>query len=150
MVLIKHMAIMALLMLCSGLAFGEIYKSVDGSGHVTYSNVPTKGATKLNLDTGTPPPKKSQRSVSPSDFPRVDNETQKRRDETRRQVLNDELSAETKLLDQAKKELLAAEQTPQGNGAGQKALERMQNLKDNVTLHQKNIDALNKELGNLR
>ena len=66
------------------------------------------------------------------------------------QVLNDELSAETKLLDQAKKELLAAEQTPQGNGAGQKALERMQNLKDNVTLHQKNIDALNKELGNLR
>ena len=39
-----------MLMLAVVHAKAEIYKSVDEDGRVTYSNVPSKGAQKLNLE----------------------------------------------------------------------------------------------------
>lgn len=134
-------------------AHADIYKLVDENGRVTYSNTPLKGAKKLNLD---PPstiaaPKPQAPTATPPGFPRVDGETQKQRDGTRRSILEQELAAERNLLDEAKKALAEGEATRLGDERNyQKYLDRVQGLKDNVTLHEKNVEALNKELAGVR
>lgn len=111
-------------------AHGEIYKHVDTNGRVTYSNVPMKGAAKLNLEPiNTVPASRPRTSVlSPAGFPKVDSDTQRKRDDTRRKILEDELSAEEKMLAEARK-------SPS---------------KDDIELHEKNVEALKKELANLK
>jgi hypothetical protein len=134
-------------------AHADIYMSVDENGRKTYTNFPKKGAKKLNLD---PPstiaaPKPRPPTATPPGFPRVDGEIQKQRDGTRRSNLEQELAAERNLLDEAKKALAEGEATRQGDERNyQKYLDRVQGLKDNVTLHEKNVEALNKELAGVR
>ncbi len=134
-------------------ALADIYKLVDENGRVTYSNAPLKGAKKLNLEpiSTVAMPKPKPPAASPASFPRVDSETQKKRDGTRRDILEQELAAEQKLLEEAKKAQAEGEATRQGDERNyQKYLDRIQGLKDNVALHEKNIDALNKELAGVR
>ena len=134
-------------------AHADIYMSVDENGRKTYTNFPKKGAKKLNLD---PPstiaaPKPRPPTATPPGFPRVDGDIQKQRDGTRRGILEQELAAERNLLDEAKKALVEGEATRQGDERNyQKYLDRVQGLKDNVTLHEKNVEALNKELAGVR
>ena len=131
----------------------DIYMSVDENGRKTYTNFPKKGAKKLNLD---PPssmaaPKPRAPTATPPGFPRVDSETQKQRDGTRRSILEQELAAERSLLDEARKALAEGEATRLGDERNyQKYLDRVQGLKDNVALHEKNVNALNKELAGVR
>ncbi|MBZ0104131.1 MAG: DUF4124 domain-containing protein [Sulfuricella denitrificans] len=123
-------AAVAFAFLASTNAQSEIYKHVDPQGRVTYSNVPMKGAIRLNLDplTTVPAPRRSVSTPSPAGFPRIDNDTQKKRDDTRRKILEEELSAEEQLLAEAAK----------GKS------------RDEIELHEKNIAALKKELANLK
>lgn len=111
-------------------AHAEIYKHVDEQGRVTYSNVPMKGATKLNLEPlNTVPATRSKTSAaSPSGFPKVDGDTQKKRDDTRRKILEEELAAEEKML---------ADATTQRDATA-------------IVLHEKNVAALKKELSNIK
>jgi len=146
----------------TGWAQAEIYKSIDAEGHVTYSSVPSKGAKKLGLESPSPPsaspetsspsrtsPPSSARArnrATPSDFPRVDYQTQKNRDNTRHRILADELSTEEKLLADARQNLKTGESarsTPQ-------EMEKLRRLQEEVTLHEKNISALKTELSHLR
>lgn len=113
-------------------AQADIYKSVDAEGHVTYSNIPTRGAKKLNIEPLTTMPRPS-RPKGEGDF-RVDSQTQKMRDDTRYKILRDELSAEEARLQSARQ----AEQG--GGGRGH----------DDVVLHEKNIEALRREISNLK
>ena len=98
-------------------AHAEIFKHVDADGHVTYSNVPMKGATRLNLEPSTSGNGKAgQRASStatPAGFPRVDQSTQKGRDDKRKAILEQELEAERKALDDAKKNLAEDESNPE-------------------------------------
>ena len=134
-------------------AYAYIYMSVDESGRKTYTNFPKKGAKKLNLD---PPSsmaaaKPKTQTETPSNFPRVDSETQKQRDGTRRSILEQELATEQSELDKAKKALAEGEDIRLGDEKNyQKVLDRLQPLKDNVSLHEKNIAALNKELAGIK
>jgi hypothetical protein len=133
----------------------EIYKQVDESGRVTYSNIPMKGAKRLNLDPlpVVPATKAKNASPSPSDFPKVDLGTQKKRDDMRHQILQEELAAEEKLLVEAGQTLKEAEGArgdKESNKLPSKYLERLQQLKENVVLHEKNIQALKLEIANLR
>ena len=134
-------------------AHADIYMSVDENGRKTYTNFPKKGAKKLNLE---PPstiaaPKPRAPTATPPGFPRVDGETQKQRDGTRRSILEQELAAERSLLDEARKALAEGEATRLGNERNyQKYLDRVQGLKDNVSLHEKNIEALTKEIAGIR
>ena len=142
-----------------GWAQADIYKYVDADGHVTYSSTPTKGAKKLDLEplsTSSPPAR--ARSSSPSDFPRVDNSTQRNRDDTRRKILEDELATEDKLLGEARQNLRAGEENPEVS-MGQdgktyrniaKYEEKIKALQEQVTLHEKNIEALKTELSKIR
>ena len=144
----KLKSLVATAFLASLAAHAEIYKQVDDKGHVTYSNVPTKGATKLDLEPlSVIPAPKPKAAATPAGFPKVDSETQKKRDDTRQKLLEDELAGEQKLLAEAQKALKEGEAVRLGSEHNyQKYLDRIQKLKDNVTLHEKNIEALNKEL----
>lgn len=127
-------------------AQAEIYKYVDENGRVTYSNIPKKGARKLDLEPlSTMPGAKPQ--ASPNNFPKVDSSTQKKRDDSRRKILEEELAAEEKQLADAKKALAEGEGTRMGDERNyQKYLDRVQKLKDDVAQHEKNVNALQKEL----
>lgn len=136
-----------------GLAQADIYKYVDDSGRVTYTNIPRKGAKKLDLGpttVNTVPASRPKGAASPSDFPRVNEEDQKKRDDLRKKLLQDELAAEQQRLAEAKKNLEEGKAVRMGNERNyQKYLDRVQGLQDEVTLHEKNVQALQKELGGL-
>ncbi len=139
-----------------GAAHGDICKYADSEGRVIYSNLPIKGAKRLSCDiTLDPSPSggKNARNVpSPSGFPKVDPGTQRSRDDTRRKILQEELANEEKLLAEARAafrggspDRLAEEQ---GNEA--KYGERVAKLKQNLAVHEKNVDALKQELAKLK
>ena len=126
-----HFVAIAFPLLYASSAQSEIYKHVDEQGRVTYSNVPMKGGTKLNLEPLTTMPAtraKASSTPTPSSFPKVDSDTQKKRDGTRRDILEDELAGEEKLLADSTKT----------------------QSKDEIALHERNIAALKKELANLK
>ncbi|HXZ97350.1 MAG TPA: DUF4124 domain-containing protein [Burkholderiales bacterium] len=132
-------------------AKADIYKKVDEDGRVTYSNVPSKGAQKLNLEPLNTVPSGKPGAETSGNFPKVDAETQKSRDEVRRQILENELSQEMAQLEEAKKALAEAESTRLGSERNyQRYLERVQPFKDEVDKHQKNVDALKEELAGLK
>ena len=132
-------------------AKADIYKKVDEDGRVTYSNVPSKGAQKLNLEPLNTVPSSKPSTQPPGNFPKVDAETQKSRDNVRRQILENEMAQEMTQLDDAKKALAEAEATRLGSERNyQRYLDRIQPLKEAVAEHQKNVDALKEELAGLR
>ena len=86
---------------------------------------------------------------SPPGFPRVDAATQRTRDDARRKILDDELSGEEKALAKAKEELTEQESVRSGDERNyQKVLDRLQPYKDEVERHEKNVEALKKEINN--
>lgn len=135
-------------------AYAEIYKYVDENGRVTYSNLPMKGSKKVDLpELTTVPGRKAGavQSATPSDFPRVEGKTQRDRDDVRRKILEDELHTEEQALTAAQQALQEGESTRLGTERNyQKYLERVQTLKENVQLHEKNVAAIRKEISNLK
>lgn len=146
------------LLVAAPLAQAEIYKCTDTAGHVTYSNVASKGCAKMNLEpiSTIPGNKAAPKTPTPAAFPRVDDSAQKARDNDRRKILEQELSAEQKNLEEAKKKLAEGEialpqERMQGGAINQaKVQERTQPLRDQVQLHQRNVEAIQKEMQNLR
>ena len=146
----------ALLCICPLLAHADIYKSVDEDGHVTYSSTPLKGGKIIYLQplSTMVPPANVQ---SPNNFPRVDSETQRGRDDTRRKILQDELNSEEKQLAAAQQNLKDGEANPEVfKGADGRTYrnvakynEKIKRLNDQVDLHQQNVDALKVELSKL-
>ena len=139
-------------MLAGAHAWADIYKKVDENGRVTYSNIPSKGAQKLNLEPLPSVPGYKPPAGTPGDFPKIDADTQKGRDGKRRQLLENELEQEKKQLEDAKTALTEGEATRLGDERNnyQKYLDRVQRLKDAIAEHEKNVDALQQELAGLR
>ena len=126
-----------------------LYKCTDESGVVLYTNQKTSNKSCTVLSQQSPPPSSGgtgtkQRSAampSPGDFPRVSGSEQKARDSDRRAILEKELADELQNLDKARKALL---------DAGNQPPEKLQALRETVALHERNVESLKKELGNLR
>ncbi len=156
---IQHALLLCACMLVPA-AHADVFKCVDDGGHITYTNnKPASGkASSCTLMTreqpvnSVPATRKSGASnPSPPSFPRVSDDTQKSRDSDRRQILQSELETEQKLLAAARKELAEQEATRNGDERNyQKYLDRLQQYKDSVALHERNIEALTKELSRLR
>ena len=110
-------------------------------GGVHYFNLP--GAAP---EAGAASPRSG--APAPAGFPKVDAATQKGRDDVRRKVLTDELASEEKLLNEARAAYAsgAPAPTPEEQSAPQKYAERVVRLRQAVSLHEKNIEALKKEL----
>ena len=152
-------------------AFAEIYKRIDADGRITYSNIKTKGATRLEFDPDANTivndhPKKpegsssssNKRTATPEGFPRVDKDTQNQRDGKRKEILQNELDSEKAALEEAKKAYAEGEAKPKiyktANGATMRNVpkfqEKMKSLQDDVDSHENNIKLLQKEIDNLR
>ncbi|MDR0587621.1 MAG: hypothetical protein LBG61_01395 [Burkholderiales bacterium] len=87
-------------------------------------------------------------SSSSSSLPRVSKQTQTSRDFQRRQLLQEELAAENKLLEDAVKlQVIGFAPTSSEELANpQIYTKRVASLNEDVTLHERNIEALKKEL----
>jgi hypothetical protein len=127
-----------------------LYKCVTVSGSDAFFNVQGSGG-------GSPAPERSARRsdtpiVAPPGFPRVDAETQKGRDDLRRKVLSDELAAEEKFLTDARVAFDngAPPPLPEEQADAEKYRQRIARLRQAVQLHERNIEALKKELGNTK
>jgi len=137
-------------------ACADICKYIDAEGNTHYSNVaPEKGWRKLACTSGDDSTIRrsgngalSRTAPSPPGFPRVDPETQRGRDDVRRKVLNDELAAEEKLLVESRAAYADGGPVPlpEERQDAEKYRARIARLRQSVTLHEKNIEALKKEL----
>jgi len=167
-----------------------IYKHVDESGRVTYSNKPMKGAVTLDLEplttipstpagtlTSRPSEKAEPRAQSKpavavvTPVASVDPQLQKSRDDGRRKILESELEREENSLTEARRILSEEQQNPTLIAAVRvaqqatdpspgelaefrknidKASGRIRGLQATVVEHEKNIEALKKELGALK
>ena len=143
------------LMLSSGL-YAEIYECMEPDGNKLFTdNVKTakaKGCKAMNLgppNTVTVPASKPQGKAvaTPSNFPRVDTDTQRQRDSDRRRILEQELGNEERLLGQARKELAEQESVRLGSERNyQRVLDRLEPYKKKVKLHEDNVASLKREL----
>ena len=136
-------------------AFADICKYVDAEGNMHYTNVaPEKGWKKLSCGVGdeTRGDRSARSSPTPAGFPKVDADTQRARDALRRKVLSDELDTEEKLLVEARAAYGdgAPSPLPDEQKDAQKYANRLAKLRQTVSLHEKNIEALRKELAALK
>ncbi len=127
---------------------GDTYRCATQSGAFSYFNVPgNNGAPPSSASTSTSP-----KAPTPAAFPRVDPETQKGRDGVRRKVLADELSSEEKLLAESRTAYAdgAPPPLPEEKADAEKYRLRIARLKQSVSVHEKNVEALKKELATVK
>ena len=202
------MAAIAAMCCATALADTTIYKHVDDSGRVTYSNKPMKGATVVELEplttiptppavlaaknnftlsdaNGTPKVQKASYTIEkpqdkkvaivtpigPTAMLSVDAQTQRKRDEDRRRILEQELAAEEQSLEHVRASMVEEQRNPQlvaavralqqANDATpaqlvllrndlDKSSGRIRGLQSTAADHEQNIEALKKELAALK
>ena len=148
--------LLALSLSCAFARADILYKCIDSSGVMLYTNqkVDAKKCTVLSSDQPVSTfsaPKPSPRTATPSDFPRVNGDTQRGRDSDRRKILEQELATEQQNLDKARRALAEAEASRTADDKSyQRYLDRAPGLRDGITLHERNIEALRQELANLK
>ncbi len=127
---------------------GTMYRCATASGAAAYFNVPGAEGSSASRRTGSA----AKSTPTPAGFPKVDVETQKGRDDMRRRVLADELSAEEKLLAEARASYAngAPVPLPEEQADAEKYRQRIARLRQSVQLHERNIEALRKELASAR
>lgn len=159
----RHISHLLLGLIGSGALMGmetlwadTLYKCQDESGVILYTNQKSgaKNCTILSRDlpmtSMAPPPRAASRSPSagtstpsPNGFPRIDSDTQRSRDTDRRKILEQEHASEQQSLEKP------ARHGTDGEAARLPA-DRVQYLRDGVALHERNLDALKRELANLK
>jgi hypothetical protein len=149
------------LLLCLFLAApaqADIYKYVDESGRVTFTDVYKKGAKRIDLP-GEPTrlparvnaPRRESSNPSPANFPRIDASTQKRRDDIRHQVLMDEIAGERRSVEEARRQLALGQRLQPGERATDETyLSRVRKLQTTVRQHEENVTSIQRELANLK
>ncbi|MDP2809668.1 MAG: DUF4124 domain-containing protein [Rhodocyclaceae bacterium] len=155
----RHSLLFGLLLTAGAVHADTLYKCTDGQGHNTYTNQKTAGKSCTILSQDKPvssfstPSKPPSRTATPTpgDFPKVGSGQQKARDSDRRGILEEELAAEQKKLDEARKVLAEQEAIREGGERNyQRVLDRLKPYQESVQLHERNIEALRKELANLK
>ena len=87
---------------------------------------------------------------SPAGFPKESTAERSSARDRQRQALESELTSEEQLLARAKAELVQQESRGSDERNAAKVQERLQKYRDNVQLHQKNVEELRKELAKLK
>ncbi|MBI1395561.1 MAG: DUF4124 domain-containing protein [Betaproteobacteria bacterium] len=133
---------------------GQTCKYVDADGRITFANVPVKNARKVMCFEPVPhaAPKRLGHAPGSSAQPpgqdretvRIDPATQQRRDLDRRQILERELAEERRLLEAARRTLSQSTSTSgRERESPDPALEAVQR-------HQRNVEAIERELSAIR
>jgi hypothetical protein len=133
----------------------EIFKCRNESGQVTYTN-DRRQAEKQKCELVTSqinvaPPYRPAPSRSASNFPRETPTMSAAAKDRQRQILERELASEQRALAAAKQALAEQESVRSGDERNYaRVQERLQPFVDTVQNHEKNIQALQRELGNLK
>jgi len=131
-----------------------IYKCVDKGGEVSYTNMGnTKGKNCTRTEgqpittVTSPKSKPAAKADTPANFPKVDEKTQRGRDDDRKRILEEELKTEQNKLAEYQKEYNEGQPERRGDERNyQKYIERADRLKQDIERTEKNIEALKKEL----
>jgi hypothetical protein len=132
----------------------EIFKCRSETGQVTYTNDRRQAERqKCELVTSqinVAPPLSKPPARTPSGFPRETARDSASARERQREILQKELTSEEQALSKARQALAEQEAVRSGDERNYaRVLERLQPYKDSVETHQKNIEALKRELANL-
>jgi hypothetical protein len=170
----RHMPFAFLIFGLAGSAHADhhiLYECVDQNGNKRFTNVSAEaqGCKILTIGPIAPPKpaapaaapgaaapataaKPQAKAVAtPSNFPRVDRDTQQQRDNDRRRILEQELANEQRLLDAARKELAEQEAIRLGSERNyQRVLDRLEPYRKRVKLHEDNVSNLRREISKLR
>lgn len=140
-------------------AAAETCKYVDDEGRIIYSNITVKRARKVTCfqapvqppeSVVAPQPPPAMRTADPA-RPRIDPTTQRKRDQDRRTILEDELAREQKALDDAKRALAEQETLRSGEERNySRVQERLKPFRDAISAHEKNIASIQQELATPR
>jgi hypothetical protein len=135
----------------------EIWKCKSADGHWTYTNDKSEAerqkcelvTRQINVAPAPKPP--PPRNTNARDFPRETPQDSANAKARQRDILEKELAQEQQALAKAKADLAEQENVRFGNERNYARVEeRLQPFKDSVETHEKNIEALRRELGNLR
>jgi hypothetical protein len=160
----------ALILIVSAIGYAhaqsDVFLCVNNNGSKEYKNTgATKGCKRVDLQgiNMIPAPASAgntkpvlqtvaaRTTASPPDFPKIDSSTQKARDNDRRQILLDEMKTETTKLADLKKDFNNGEPERQGNERNYaKYQERAASMKEDIDRAEKNIEALKREMANLK
>ncbi len=142
----KKLLFLIALVSFSYLSQADIYKHTDKHGNVTYSNVPSNNAKKIDL-----PPIVVVPSVNSGE---IEDRIAKRREsiklEEQREQLQSKISEQEKHLNEVKDEY--KEGIPDRLGSErnyQRYLDRVEQLKEEINVREKNLDMLKNELQKL-
>lgn len=151
------------LLLCAAAAHADttIYKCVDADGRIEFTDINKRNCKALDLPGSIPAPPQHRGSstparapapaAAPADFPKVNISQQKARDDDRRGILTDELRDEEKKLAELRRDFNNGEPERQGGERNfAKYQERVAQMKDNIGRAEKNVDALKREIANIR
>ena len=132
----------------------EIYKCVEKSGRPLYTSDKRETAGKkcvLVTREVNVAPLPRPRAGNPSSFPKETAAERANAKGRQRDILERELDAEQQALAKARQDLSEQESVRNGDERNYARVEqRLQPFKDSVELHEKNIEALRRELNNLR
>ena len=163
-------ALLALALAACGAARaqGVIYKCTPPNGSTEYTDV-YRGSYCKAMDLpglAIPAPAKRQGAparaagsaptpanpaATPGDFPRVDGAEQRARDADRRAILEDELKNETQKLTALRREFNGGEPERRGDERNYaKYQERVAAMRDSISRSEKNVEALKREIANIR
>ena len=137
----------------------EIYKCLDPAGRPLYTSDKRDTAGKkcdlvsreINVVPSQQIPVRPSASTSRSgSFPRESASDRANAKERQRDILEKELATEQQLLAKAQQDLTEQESERSGDERNYaRVLERLQPYKDSLEVHQKNVEALRRELSNL-
>ncbi|HYR33844.1 MAG TPA: DUF4124 domain-containing protein [Burkholderiales bacterium] len=137
----------------------EIFKCKGADGHWTYTNdrneaerqkceLVTRQVNVAPAQKVPPPP--PARNARPGEFPKESPADRASARERQREILEKELATEQTALAKARQDLAAQEQIRSGEERNYaRVQERLQPYKDSVETHEKNVEALKRELSNL-
>lgn len=137
----------------------EIYKCQSDGGRPLYTSDKrdTEGkkcevvSRTVTVVPAPPAPKAASKTPSPAGFPKEDAATRATAKDRQREIIARELAQEEAILSRARKDLAEQEATRYGDERNEKrVLERLQKYRENVELHEKNVQELRKELGNIK
>jgi predicted RNase H-like nuclease (RuvC/YqgF family) len=143
----------------------DVFVCMNNNGTKEYKNTgDTKGCKRLDMQglTMIPAPASAinkkplaqtaaKSASSPADFPKVDSSTQKARDNDRMQILQEEMKSEEQKLAALKQDYNNGEPERRGDERNYaKYQERVATMKEDMNRTEKNIEALKREISNLK
>jgi hypothetical protein len=153
-----------LLVLCASLhAQATVYKCVDAQGRVELTDTAKPGCKPLDLPgfIAAPPqrrgPPATRQGSAPApaaaagNFPRVSSAEQRARDDDRRAILADELRSEEEKLGELKRTFNNGEPERIGGEKNYaKYQARVAQMRDDIARSEQNIEALKREMANIK